>query len=381
MMALWPGQRTYTGGPLAEIHLTGSAPLSNLVLSDCLARGARLAEPGEFTLRAFLAGRIDLTQAEAVLGVIDAGNPAQLNAALQQLAGGISGPIGALRDRMLDLVAHLEANLDFTEEPDVDPLSRANLTLELDESVEVLHALEKKLTERERPDAHRRVVLAGPPNAGKSRLFNALLNRDRAIVSPMAGTTRDYVSELCVCDGLTVELVDTAGLDEPVDAVTTQAQAARADQSAQADLLLLCRSAEAKAVPIGVPTSSERLNVWTKGDLALPDHGSLSAEDLWITSALSGAGVPALRSAIAQTLRKREALEGSATGTGARCRGSLNRAATALRSAAESIRERRGDEFVAFDLRLAVEELGTVVGAVVTDDILDRIFRRFCVGK
>ena len=138
MMALWHGPRTYTGENLAEIHLTGSAPLLSLVLSDCLARGARAAEPGEFTLRAFLSGRIDLTQAEAVLGVIDAGNPAQLAAALQQLAGGLSGPIVALRDRLLDLVAHLEANLDFTEEPDVDPLSRENLARELDDSAEVL---------------------------------------------------------------------------------------------------------------------------------------------------------------------------------------------------------------------------------------------------
>ncbi len=241
-MALWPGPRSYTGGPLAEIHLTGSAPISSLVLSDCLVRGARLAEPGEFTLRAFLAGRIDLTQAEAVLGVIDAGNPAQLAAALQQLAGGLSGPIGALRDRLLDLVAHLEANLDFTEEPDVDPLTRAAMTRELAESAEVLDALARQLNERERPDPHPRVVLVGPPNAGKSRLYNALLNRDRAIVSPHAGTTRDYVSEICDCDGLTIELVDTAGLDLPVDAVTTQAQTVRAEQFARADLLLVCRS-------------------------------------------------------------------------------------------------------------------------------------------
>ena len=127
MLALWPPPRTYTGQPLAEIHLVGSPPLLRQVLAHCLARGARLAEPGEFTLRAFLSGRIDLTRAEAVLGVIEAANPAQLDAALHQLAGGLSGPILALRDHLLDVVAHLEANLDFTEEPDVDPIGRTAL--------------------------------------------------------------------------------------------------------------------------------------------------------------------------------------------------------------------------------------------------------------
>ena len=141
MLALWPAPRTYTGQDVVEIHLVGSPPLVSQVLAHCLARGARHAEPGEFTLRAFLSGRIDLTRAEAVLGVIDAANPAQLDAALQQLAGGLSGPILALRDHLLDLVAHLEANLDFTEEPDVDPLGRTALAEELDRSAGDLQAL------------------------------------------------------------------------------------------------------------------------------------------------------------------------------------------------------------------------------------------------
>src|SRR3954466_1687686 len=130
-IALWPGPRTYTGQPLAEIHTVGSPPLVNLVLAHCLTRGARLAEPGEFTLRAFLSGRIDLTRAEAVLGVIDARTPAQLAAALEQLAGGLAGPIARLRDRLLDVLAHLEATLDFVDEADVDPLGRDALAADL----------------------------------------------------------------------------------------------------------------------------------------------------------------------------------------------------------------------------------------------------------
>ncbi len=197
MLALWPAPRTYTGQNVAEIHLPGSTPLGELGAGPLPGRGARLAEPGEFTLRAFLSGRIDLTRAEAVLGVIDARNQAQLEAALEQLAGGLSGPILALRDRLLDVLAQLEANLDFTEEPDVDPLGRAALADELAGSAAELRSLAQRLSDRDRPEGYPRVVLVGPPNVGKSRLFNALLERDQAIVSPQAGTTRDYLTALC----------------------------------------------------------------------------------------------------------------------------------------------------------------------------------------
>jgi tRNA modification GTPase len=382
MIAVWPGPRSYTGQDIAEIHLIGSAPLSGLVLSNCLTKGARPAEPGEFTLRAFLSGRLDLTQAEAVLGVIEAQNPAQLDAALRQLAGGLSGPITALRDRLLDLVAHLEANLDFTEEPDVGPVTRASLAHELNDAAENLNAIASQLSERERASGHPRVVLSGPPNAGKSRLFNALLGRDRAIVSPLAGTTRDYLSERCDCDGLAVDLIDTAGFDEPADAVTRDAQGVRAGQAAQADLLLECCSVEdPPAFARSAEPCPDRLFVWTKADLGVARHDRPAVQGELHTSAVSGAGLAALKSAVARTLRGRDAGEGALLCTGARCRGSVTRAAAALRSAAQIILESGGDELVAFDLRLAVDELGIVVGASVTDDILDRIFRRFCIGK
>jgi len=381
-LALWPAPRTYTGQNVAEIHLVGSTPLVSLVLAHCLGRGARLAEPGEFTLRAFLSGRIDLTRAEAVLGVIDAQNPAQLDAALQQMAGGLSGPLLTMRDHLLDVVAHLEANLDFSEEPDVDPLGRAALARELCLSAAELGALGERLTDRDRPEGHPRVVLVGPPNAGKSRLFNAMLGRDRAIVSTRAGTTRDYLAELCDCDGLTVLLVDTAGIEDPADAVATQAQALRTAQAAGADLLLDCRSAETVELPaLALAPDRPRVHVWTKSDQALPDPVSRHAAELIVTSAVTGAGLETLRSAIARAIRRQEIDGNLPAGTGARCRGSIRRAKAALRSAALTLLQSGGDELVAFDLRLAVDELGKVVGAVVTDDVLDRIFRRFCIGK
>jgi len=382
MLALWPAPKTYTGQDVAEIHLVGATPLLNLMLAHCLSRGARQAEPGEFTLRAFLSGRIDLTRAEAVLGVIEALNPAQLGAALEQLAGGLSGPIVALRDHLLDVVAHLEANLDFTDERDVDPLDRADLAAELDRSASELLALFRRLSDRDRPESQPRIVLVGPPNAGKSRLFNALLGRDRAIVSPQVGTTRDYLSALCECDGLFVELVDTAGTQAAGDPIAQKAQALRARQAACADLLLECRSADAAVLPAEeLAPEGPRLKVWTKGDQALPDDASSFSCGFVVTSAATGMGLDVLRHSIAGAIRDQPSVGDLPAATSARCRGSLGMAEVALRRAAQSLQSGGGDELVAFDLRSAVDELGKVVGAVVTDDILDRIFRRFCIGK
>jgi tRNA modification GTPase len=381
-VALCPAPRTYTGQNIAEIHLVGSAPLLDLVLAHCLARGARHAEPGEFTLRAFLSGRIDLTRAEAVLGVIDAQGPAQLEAALEQLAGGLATPVMALRDRLLDVLAHLEANLDFTEESDVDPMGRGALAGSLAAFAAELTALERRLTERDRREAVPRVVLIGLPNVGKSRLFNALLDTDAAIVSPHAGTTRDYLTGRCECEGLVIELVDTAGIEPGLDDITAQAQSFSARETANADLLLECRTTGmTDAARDAFHANRPRLCVWTKGDQALPDPGEWGGPAALITSARTGAGVAELRSAIARALRGQEAEGHAPAGTGARCRDSFRRAIAALESATDTLTRGGGDELVAIDLRLAVDELGKIVGVEVTDDILDRIFRRFCIGK
>ncbi|HWE40193.1 MAG TPA: tRNA modification GTPase [Isosphaeraceae bacterium] len=372
MVALWPGPATYTGQELAEVHMPGALPLVSLVLAHCLARGARRAEPGEFTLRAFLAGKLDLTRAEAVLGVIHARDPAQLDAALRQLAGGLAGPIGRARDRLLDLLAHLEANLDFADEPDVDPLGRAALVEELEGIAAEIVDMSNRLRDRDRPEATSRVVLVGPPNAGKSRLFNALLGADRALVSPVAGTTRDYLSAPCDCDGIPVELVDTAGAELALDAIDARAQALRAAEAARAHLLLDCRSADVP--PSAVLPDHPRLLVWTKADLAPAPADALA------TSAATGLGLDVLKRAIAASLRARDAEADPLASTGARCRECLVLAGRSIASAAEAL-ALGGDELVAIDLRQGLDELGKVVGAVVTDDILDRIFRRFCVGK
>lgn len=369
------GPRTYTGQDSAEIHTMGSPPILELLLAHCLKRGARLAGPGEFTLRAFLSGRIDLTQAEAVLAVIDAHSRAQLDAALAQLAGGLAAPIATLRDRLLDVLAQLEAGLDFVDEPDVDELGRRELARSLTESAQDLARLAERLRERIRPEGHPRVVLTGPPNAGKSRLFNALLGRDHALVSPRAGTTRDYLSALCELEGLSALLIDTAGADEAETAMEARAQSFRREQIASADLILECVAAD---LPPPAMTDRARLQVRTKCDL---DLGREHDPDAIRTSAETGEGLDELRRAIARELRARDAEDDLATTTGARSREGLFRASAALASAAETLVLNAGDELIAIDLRQAIDDLGRVIGAVVTDDVLDRIFRRFCIGK
>lgn len=374
-MALWPAPRTYTGQSVAEIHVVGCLPILDRLLAHCLARGARHAEPGEFTLRGFLTGRIDLTRAEAVLGVIEAANQAQLDAALQQLAGGLSGPILAMRDRLLDVAAELEANLDFSEESDVLPVARASIAAELDRAVVRLAELGRRLDERGRPEGYPRVVLIGPPNAGKSRLFNALMGNDRAIVSPRAGTTRDYLTGLCDCDGMVVELIDTAGIEAARDEVEAMAQGHRTRQVDRADLVLDCWPSAWGDRPVASSGGCPRIPVLTRCDEVAAAAAGIA------TSAVTGMGLDAMRSAIAVALRAGESEDNLPAGTAARCRGSILRAGEALQSASASLLAGSGDELVAFDVRLAAEELGKVVGAVVTDDILDRIFRRFCIGK
>jgi tRNA modification GTPase len=374
-VALWPGPLTYTAQAMAEIHTVGTPAVLRALLADLNARGARLAEPGEFTLRAFLAGRIDLTRAEAVLAVIDAGTPAQLDAALRQLAGGLAGSIGALRDRLLDVLAHVEANLDFADEPDVDPVVRGDLAARLDAAGVEVAELACRLTARDRAEGLPRVVLSGPPNTGKSRLFNALLGDARAIVSHVAGTTRDYLAAPCDCAGRFIELIDTAGFEIPGDApIGDSAQARRAEQLGAADLVLACRSADARGDDPAVLGPS--LRVWTKCDL-VPAIGP----DWLPTSAATGVGIERLKGAIAERLGDHRREADTPSLTSARCREGLTRAAAALADAASTLALGGDDELVALNLRNVLDELGQVVGAVATDDLLDRIFGRFCIGK
>ncbi|MGE3315826.1 MAG: tRNA modification GTPase, partial [Planctomycetaceae bacterium] len=348
--------------------------------------GARPARPGEFTLRAFLSGRVDLMQAEAVLGVIDAHDHKQLERALRQLAGNLSLPLARVRSDLLNLLADLEAGLDFVDE-DISFVSNEDCRARIRAAREVPARLLQQSGSRMQSSGRKRIVLAGLPNAGKSTLFNALLNRAAAIVSDVSGTTRDTLRGLVDWQGLSVELVDTPGRDAEAAAINQEAQQLAVEQIEGADLILWCRSSQLEGTDVALDAQLQEelarsgcktIAAVTKCDLA--DGGSI--EQGHRISALTGVGLDALR----QTVFERMCDPGDGNDelvgtTAARCHDSLSRTIAALDRALQAAEDRQGDELIALELRDALEPIGQILGAVYTDDILDRIFSRFCIGK
>ncbi|MDZ4817729.1 MAG: GTPase, partial [Planctomycetota bacterium] len=394
---VWPTDRSYTRQPLVELHTVGSPALVEHLLQLTCQHGARLAGAGEFTLRAFLSGRIDLPQAEAVLGVIDSADRQSLDTALAQLAGGLSIPLQALREELLNLLADLEAGLDFVEE-DIQFVTPAALNSRLESAVQLLTRLSEQLTSRGDSAATVRVVLVGMANVGKSSLFNALIDQSSALVSPIAGTTRDYLTCRLQWSGVTVELVDTAGIEpvtpsaadiRTVSAETSgihhAAQHKTAQQSSQADLRILCldSSRRQNTWESQQLDRADQFFVWTKCDAAqsvmhaaqnVPQTAGLR------TSAVTGEGLAELRKAIVQKMSE-QSHSSAVESTVLRCRDSLTLARDCLARAVQLAADRAGEELVAAEIRAALAELGKVVGAVYTNDLLDRIFSRFCIGK
>ena len=378
-LLLWPRSRSYTRQATGELHTLSSPPLLEAVVESLCTAGARLGRPGEFTLRAFLAGRIDLTQAEAVLGVIDAANDSQLKVALSQLAGGLAGPLHVVREDLLGLLAHLEAGLDFVDE-DIEFISRRELCEQLDRSRQAVAAIAQQMQSRQEGQELPRVVLVGAPNAGKSSLMNALLGRSAALVADQPGTTRDYLVGRLSCGGIDCQLIDTAGLDHGISrsVVGMAAHSATERQRKQADLVLLCVDASKSDSPQEPLFAAQQIFVRTKCDLLAEVQDQLPSIR---TSSVTGQGLSELKTAIANYFQRSPAASDCVPSTAARSRDSLQRAATVLDEAQEAARAGEGDELVAASLREALDELGQVVGAIYTDDVLDRIFGRFCIGK
>ena len=386
---LWPDGRSYTGQPAAEIHTLGCQPLLESIAGELAAAGARPAQPGEFTLRAFLAGRLDLTQAEAVLGVIDAADPRQLDVALAQLAGGLTTPLNVLCDSLVELLAHLEAGFDFADE-DLPFINREQLDDQLADAAEVVDRLARQMTSRTESTSLSRAVLVGRPNTGKSSLFNALVARAGALVSNRPGTTRDYVTAELDLDGVKCLLVDTAGVDSApgssVDGPALAAQSAAVEQARQADVEILCldstrppddwEQAQFGQESVGRVLVSTKIDVGTQSE---PSGSDIS------TSSLTGHGIDALRACLRRAILAGPGGE-VVHGTAVRCRRSLELASESLDRAGKIVQnathdDLAGEELVAAEVRLALDEIGQVVGTVYTDDVLDRVFSRFCVGK
>ena len=375
---IWPSSRSFTAQPTVEVHTLGSAAVLELVVARARQAGARLAEPGEFTMRAFLAGRIDLTQAEAVLGVIDATGEAELQTSLKQLAGGLAAPLASLREELLLLLADLEAGLDFVDE-DIEFITTEVLTTRLTEVHAQVARLVQQVQGRKLDNARPQVVLVGAVNAGKSSLFNALAERfgsasrrSQAIESPERGATRDYLTTDVRLAGVDCLLVDTAGLDVVAEhSPSSEAQLMTAAARDSADLLLYCTEAAQGSLPASLP--SPTLLVRTKADTNQPDGEGIA------TSAHTGLGLDALALAISQRLASEDSE--LVPSTAQRSAASLQAAETAIAAALPLARLGGNEELVATELHTALHELGQVAGVVYTDDILDRVFSRFCIGK
>jgi tRNA modification GTPase len=386
----FPAPHSYTGEHVVELSAHGSPVVLRQIVEQAIGLGARLAEPGEFTLRAFLHSRIDLVQAEAVADLIDAVTPLQARAAFDQLEGTLTDRIAEIDAELFDLTAKLEASLDFPDE--------GYHFVDAGEAGTTVRAIERKigalLCEARRGRVIRegaRVAIGGKPNVGKSSLFNALLRSGRAIVTAIPGTTRDLVTETADVDGLRLELVDTAGVRETTDEVESEgvARARRAWSTADLVLVVLDISApldDEDFTLLRETSNVPRLIVANKSDLPAVWRDAAVAVPLIVVSSKMGDGLEALREEI------RTALEGAnpatardtAAVTNVRHAALLERARVALGRAGDAVEAAGGpvaEEFVLTDLQDARAALEEVTGRRTSEDLLRHIFSRFCIGK
>lgn len=372
----WPAPRTYTGQEMAEIHTVSSLPLLDMLVAQLLSNGGRAAQPGEFTLRAFLAGKLDLTRAEAVLAVIESSSRGELRRALAQLAGGIAEPLQILRGELLDLLADVEAGLDFADE-DIRFVDQTQLLNRLARALAQLTLLKQQLEKRGSDRDTFRAVLAGRPSVGKSSLFNALAGLPLAMVSPTAGTTRDYLSRRLTLLASDVELIDSAGWQAEEDSIASQAGELSRKVREQAELVLLCveagRPLFADEEDFLRGTDQEVVLIQTKCELTPGNESHL------MTSARTGAGIDALKRLLDEKARVHHSP--ALAPSQARCRHHLDACLQFLRQAHAAVLEQDPPELLALSLRETLEALGAMAGTVYTDDLLDRIFSRFCIGK
>ena len=379
---VFPGPRSYTGQDLCELHTLGSPPLVERLVADLLSAGARPARPGEFTLRAFLAGKLDLPRAEAVHAVIAAGTDADLQPALAQLAGGLSGPLKQVRDDLLNLLADTEAALDFADE-DIEFVGKGEALTRLAAALARLANVRRQLDSRTVSGRPVRVALVGLPNAGKSSLFNALGGGPDALVSPEAGTTRDYLTKRLDLAGVPVELVDTAGWEDAAGGIAGQAQRLGREAAGRADVVLWCAEPGAAFDPADesrlAATGAVVLRVRTKEDQESGVGSRESGQVPIRTSVVDPDGTGTLRAALAEAVASlaRPPLAPSQS----RCRHHLDGCVRDLQAAHKGLLLDDPPEVVAVGLRAALDQLGELVGAVYTPDLLDRIFSRFCIGK
>ena len=386
LAAYMPAPRTYTRQDVVEIDCHGGPVPLRRVLDLCLAHGARLAGPGEYTLRAFLNGRIDLAQAEAVADMVAAQTDAGLRMAVAQLDGRLSDRIQAVRARLLDALAWVEASIDFDEDEVPPHEIEGDLQFAEQRLSDLLSGAERGIVTRQGI----RTAIVGQPNVGKSSLLNALLRVDRAIVTPIPGTTRDTLEETLNLHGIPLVLVDTAGIRADTRDLAEDLGVARSRAAlAQADLALVVVDANrpvddgdrAIAALAGIKPAIVAIN---KTDLPVraDAHGLLPGAPMVEISALTGAGIDDLERAIEAVIFGGQVVASDAALVSSpRHRDVLRRAHEDVATAAEAQRVGMPLDFVSIGLRAAVNALGEITGETVTDTLLETIFSRFCIGK
>lgn len=394
LVAVMRSPHSYTREDIVEINCHSGMVTLRRILELALKGGARLADPGEFTKRAFINGRVDLSQAEAVLDLIRSKTDESRRIAMEQLQGGLSEKITALRDKLKDLCAHVEAYIDFPED-EIEIASKDEIAKSIEEIMKELQKLLKTYDEAKFFREGLSTAIVGRPNVGKSSLLNALLQKDRAIVTPMPGTTRDVIEEYLNINGLPLRIIDTAGIRD-VQNVAEEEGVKRSLQSIEnADFVIavfdrsepfqdedfeVIEKIKGKPLIIVVMNKCDLPSVSDKTVIA----SRLSPRDVFILdiSALCGAGLEELKDLIFSSSLKdlKEEKEGVLV-TNLRHKIAIENAATSLGRALSCFEKNKPLEIVALELRDSLDRLGEIVGAVTTDDILDSIFQNFCIGK
>ena len=383
MISVMKAPATFTREDVVEISCHGGIRSTKAVLDA----GARLALPGEFTKRAFLHGRIDLAQAEAVADLIHARTDLALSAANEQLAGKLSQRINQLRDDLMQVLAHIEAHIDFPDE-DIEPDTLDGLVQRLGNAGRLIDELLSTANEGQLIRRGIRVAIIGRPNAGKSSLLNQLLGRDRAIVSAAPGTTRDTISEEAQICGIAVVFIDTAGLQESRDAIEREGIRRSRESLGQADIVLHVLDASEPLTPDDESYLAEfadrpRILVLNKSDLpGRLGQAEANGSPAVSVSCLDGQGIEPLKEAI-----RNQVWDGEITSEmlevmiNSRHQEALRRAGVSLRTALEQLRAGTPLDLVAVDLRIGTNAVGEIVGQTTTEDLLDSIFSTFCIGK
>lgn len=394
LVAVMRAPHTYTREDVVEINCHGGILSLRTVLELLLKQGARLAEPGEFTRRAFMNGRIDLSQAEAIIDIIRAKTEESGRVALEQLAGGISERIVSIRNRIASACAHIEAYIDFPEE-EIEPASLNDILRDILDVIDGLSALSGSFEEGRFFREGLKVAIVGRPNVGKSSLLNALLNRDRAIVTDTPGTTRDVLEEYLNIHGLPVRVMDTAGIREAHDMAEKEGVARSLRAIADADIVIgvLDGTAELNAedrILLDRIKDKKSIIAINKSDLTTGDHNpethlAAFSKRLLRISAKTGAGLDLLKEMLVDVSSVRShRLFGENVGvvvTNLRHKTAIDKAVASLDKAIKGLQASLPLEIIAVEMRDALDRLGEIVGVVTTEDLLDRIFSEFCIGK